>query len=151
MTDPISDMLTRIRNANRALLPGIEVPHSKIKESIASILKKEGYINDFAVEGKTAKTIKVKLKYQGKKSIIEGLRRVSTPGLRRYVGSTEIPRVRGGLGVAVVSTSEGAGHDALRRLHVGGRHDRRPGTQKEYRRRVALLRLVRRILYVSNW
>jgi small subunit ribosomal protein S8 len=107
MTDPISDMLARIRNANRALLPGVELPHSKIKESIASILKKEGYINDFAVEGKTAKTIKVKLKYQGKKSIIEGLRRVSTPGLRRYVGATDIPRVRGGMGVAVLSTSEG--------------------------------------------
>jgi small subunit ribosomal protein S8 len=108
MTDPISDMLARIRNANRALLPGVEVPHSKIKESIASILKKEGYINDFAVEGKTAaKTIKVKLKYQGKKSIIEGLKRISTPGLRRYVGATDIPRVRAGMGVAMLSTSEG--------------------------------------------
>lgn len=121
MTDPISDMLARIRNANRALLPGVEVPHSKIKESIASILKKEGYINDFAVEGKAAKTIKVKLKYQGKKSIIEGLRRVSTPGLRRYVGSTDIPRVRGGMGVAVLSTSEGVmtGVQA-RKKNIGG-------------------------------
>jgi small subunit ribosomal protein S8 len=121
MTDPISDMLCRIRNANRALLPGVEMPHSKIKESIASILKKEGYINDFAVEGKTAKTIKVKLKYQGKKSIIEGLRRISTPGLRRYVGSTDIPRVRGGMGVAVLSTSEGVmtGVQA-RKKNIGG-------------------------------
>ena len=121
MTDPISDMLARIRNANRALLPGVEVPHSKIKESIASILKKEGYINDFAVEGKIPKTIKVKLKYQGKKSIIEGLRRVSSPGLRRYVGSTDIPRVRGGLGVAVLSTSEGVmtGVQA-RKKNIGG-------------------------------
>jgi small subunit ribosomal protein S8 len=121
MTDPISDMLTRIRNANRALLPGVEVPHSKIKESIASILKKEGYITDFAVEGKTAKNIKLKLKYQGKKSIIEGLRRVSSPGLRRYVGSTDIPRVRGGLGVAVLSTSEGimTGVQA-RKKNIGG-------------------------------
>lgn len=121
MTDPISDMLTRIRNANRALLPGVEIPHSKIKESLASILKKEGYINDFAVEGKTAKTIKLKLKYQGKKSIIEGLRRVSSPGLRRYVGSTDIPRVRGGLGVAVLSTSEGVmtGVQA-RKKNIGG-------------------------------
>src|SRR5882724_6643682 len=107
MTDPISDMLARIRNANRALLPGVELPHSKIKESIASILKKEGYINDFAVEGKIPKVIKLKLKYQGKKSIIEGLRRVSTPGLRRYVGATDIPRVRNGLGTAIVSTSQG--------------------------------------------
>ncbi|HSU56499.1 MAG TPA: 30S ribosomal protein S8 [Candidatus Dormibacteraeota bacterium] len=107
MNDPISDMLARIRNANRALLPAIELPHSKIKESIAGILKKEGYINDFAVEGKLPKTLKLKLKYQGKKSVIEGLRRISTPGLRRYVGSTDIPRVRAGLGVAVLSTSEG--------------------------------------------
>ncbi|SPE51715.1 30S ribosomal subunit protein S8 [Verrucomicrobia bacterium] len=107
MNDPISDMLTRIRNANRALLPAVDIPHSKLKESLASILRKEGYITDFAVEGKLPKTIKLKLKYQGKKSIIEGLSRVSTPGLRRYVGATEIPRVRGGLGVSVLSTSEG--------------------------------------------
>jgi small subunit ribosomal protein S8 len=121
MNDPISDLLTRIRNANRALLPVVEVPHSKIKESIVGILKKEGYITDFAVEGKVPKTIKVKLKYQGKKSIIEGLSRVSTPGLRRYVGATEIPRVRGGLGVAVVSTSEGLLTDVqARRKNIGG-------------------------------
>jgi small subunit ribosomal protein S8 len=121
MNDPISDMLTRIRNANRALLPNVEVPHSRIKESIAGILKREGYIADVAVEGKTPKTIKLKLKYQGKKSIIEGLRRVSTPGLRRYVGATEIPRVRGGLGVAVVSTSEGLLTDVqARKKKLGG-------------------------------
>jgi small subunit ribosomal protein S8 len=121
MNDPISDMLTRIRNANQALLPTVELPHSKIKESIAGILKREGYITDFAVEGKLPKKIKVKLKYQGKRSIIEGLRRVSTPGLRRYVGATEIPRVRGGLGVAVVSTSEGLLTDVqARRKKIGG-------------------------------
>jgi small subunit ribosomal protein S8 len=114
-------MLARIRNANRALLPAIELPHSKIKESIAGILKREGYISDFAVEGKLPKTMKLKLKYQGKKSVIEGLRRISTPGLRRYVGSTEIPRVRGGLGVAVVSTSEGLMTDTqARKKNVGG-------------------------------
>ena len=108
MIDPISDMLTRIRNGSRALLPTVEMPHSKIKESIANILKKEGYIADVAVDGKGAKkSIKLKLKYEGKKNVIEGLKRISSPGLRRYVGSTEIPRVRGGLGVAVVSTSEG--------------------------------------------
>ncbi len=121
MNDPISDMLSRIRNANRALLPTVDVPHSKIKESIASILKREGYIADFAVEGKLPKTIKVKLKYQGKKSIIEGMQRVSSPGLRRYVGATEIPRVRGGLGVAVLSTSEGLLTDVqARRKNMGG-------------------------------
>src|SRR5437016_2175350 len=121
MTDPISDMLTRIRNANRALLPAVELPHSKMKESIAGILKREGYIQEFSVDGKTAKTLKLKLKYQGKKSVIEGLQRVSTPGLRRYVGATEMPRVRGGLGVAVVSTSQGlmTGNQA-RKSNVGG-------------------------------
>ncbi|MCX6913195.1 MAG: 30S ribosomal protein S8 [Verrucomicrobia bacterium] len=121
MNDPISDMLTRIRNANRALLPNVELPHSQIKESIAVILKREGYIADFSVEGKLPKTIKLKLKYQGKKSIIEGLRRVSTPGLRRYVGATKIPRVRGGLGVAVLSTSEGLVTDVqARKRNLGG-------------------------------
>ncbi len=107
MTDTISDMLTRIRNASRVLLPTVELPHSRMKESIANILKKEGYISEVAVEGKMPKKIKIKLKYEGKKSVIEGLRRVSSPGLRRYVGSTEIPRVRGGLGVSIVSTSQG--------------------------------------------
>jgi small subunit ribosomal protein S8 len=121
MNDPISDLLTRIRNANRALLPAVEVPHSRIKENIVGLLKREGYIADFSVEGKLPRTIKLKLKYQGKKSIIEGLRRVSTPGLRRYVGATEIPRVRGGLGVAVLSTSEGVLTDVqARRKNLGG-------------------------------
>jgi small subunit ribosomal protein S8 len=121
VNDPISDMLTRIRNANRALLPGVELPYSKLKENIAGILKREGYIADFAVEGKLPKTLKLKLKYQGKKSVIEGLRRISTPGLRRYVGATEIPRVRGGLGVAMVSTSEGVMTDTqARKKNLGG-------------------------------
>ena len=121
MNDPISDMLARIRNANRALLPIVDVPHSQMKESIAGILKREGYITDFAVEGKLPRKIKVKLKYQGKKSVIEGLKRLSTPGLRRYVGATDIPRVRGGLGVAVISTSEGVmtGTQA-RKKNIGG-------------------------------
>src|SRR5499427_6757761 len=123
MIDPIADMLTRIRNANRALLPDVEIPHSKIKESIANILKREGYIQDFAVEGKSKviKSIKMRLKYQGKKSVIEGLRRISSPGLRHYVGSTDIPRVRGGMGVAVLSTSEGVmtGNQA-RKKNIGG-------------------------------
>ena len=121
MNDPISDMLARIRNANLALLPAVEIPHSRMKESIAGILKREGYVADFAVEGKIPRTIKMKLKYQGKKSVIEGLRRLSTPGLRRYVGATEIPRVRGGLGVAVLSTSEGVMTDTqARKKNLGG-------------------------------
>jgi small subunit ribosomal protein S8 len=121
MTDPISDMLTRIRNAQRALLPVVEVPHSKMKESIAHILKKEGYVADVAVEGKLPKKISLKLKYQGKKSVIEGLRRISRPGLRHYVGAKEIPRVLGGLGVAVVSTPEGVMTGTVaRRKNLGG-------------------------------
>ena len=121
MNDPISDLLTRIRNANRALLPEVEAPYSKMKEAIVGILKREGYIADFAVEGKAMKTLKLKLKYQGKRSVIEGLKRVSSPGLRRYVGATDIPRVRGGLGVAVLSTSEGlmSGIQA-RKKNLGG-------------------------------
>jgi small subunit ribosomal protein S8 len=107
MSDPVSDLLTRIRNAHQALLPSVEVSHSRLKESIAGILKREGYISDFSVEGKVIKKLNLKLKYQGKKGVIEGLRRVSKPGLRRYVGATEIPRVRGGLGTAILSTSHG--------------------------------------------
>ena len=121
MTDPISDMLTRIRNAQRALLPAVEIPHSKMKESIANILKTEGYVAEVAVEGKLPKKIMLALKYQGKKSVIEGLRRVSSPGLRRYVGATEIPRVRGGLGTAILSTSEGLMTDSsARKKNLGG-------------------------------
>ena len=107
MTDPISDMLTRIRNGGRALRPVVAVPHSRVKENIANILKKEGYVTEVTVEGKTPRIINIKLKYQGKKNVIEGLRRISRPGLRHYVGATEIPRVLGGLGVAVMSTPEG--------------------------------------------
>ena len=107
MTDPISDMLTRIRNASLAQLPDLELSHSRMKESIAHILKKEGYITDCAVEGKPAKRLKLKLKYQGRKGVIEGLKRVSTPGLRRYVRATEIPRVLAGMGTAIVSTPRG--------------------------------------------
>jgi small subunit ribosomal protein S8 len=119
--DPIADMLTCIRNGGRALLPVVELPYSRIKESVAKILKSEGYVQDVAVEGDTLKKIKIRLKYNGKKSVIEGLKRVSTPGLRRYVGATEIPRVRGGLGVAVVSTSAGLMTDTqARKKNLGG-------------------------------
>ena len=121
MTDPISDMLTRIRNAGQALQPVVAVPHSRIKENIANVLKQEGYVADVAVDGKLPKVIKLKLKYQGKKTAIEGLRRISTPGLRRYVGATEMPRVLNGMGVAVISTSEGVmtGTQA-RKKNLGG-------------------------------
>ncbi|HXG47695.1 MAG TPA: 30S ribosomal protein S8 [Methylomirabilota bacterium] len=121
MTDPISDMLARIRNAHRALHPVVTVPHSRLKESIAAILKKEGYIADYSSEGKSVKTLKLKLKYNGRKSVIEGLRRVSRPGLRRYAGAADIPRVRGGLGTAIISTSQGIMTDTqARKNNTGG-------------------------------
>lgn len=121
MTDPISDMLTRIRNAGQALQPAVVVPHSRLKENIATILKQEGYLAGVEVEGKAVKTIKLKLKYEGKKTVIEGLRRVSKPGLRHYVAADAIPRVLGGLGVAVISTPEGvmSGTQA-RKKNLGG-------------------------------
>jgi small subunit ribosomal protein S8 len=121
MTDPIADMLTRIRNANTALLPEVELAHSRMKESIARILKAEGYIQDCAVEGKPLKRLKLKLKYQGRKGVIVGLKRVSKPGLRRYVAATEIPRVLGGMGTAIVSTPRGvmSGVEA-RKQNLGG-------------------------------
>lgn len=121
MTDPISDMLTRLRNGGRALQPLVELPHSRLKENIARILKQEGYINDVVVDGNAVKKIKIRLKYNGKKNVIEGLKRISKPGLRKYVGATEIPRVRGGLGVAVISTPEGVMTDAqARKKNLGG-------------------------------
>lgn len=114
-------MLTRIRNAAQASLPIAEIPYSKIKERIASILKKEGYIADLIVGGEKIKTLTVKLKYEGRRPVIEGLRRISRPGLRRYTGGSEIPKVRGGLGIAIVSTSQGlmTGVQA-RRANIGG-------------------------------
>lgn len=121
MTDPISDMLTRIRNASLALLPELAVSHSNIKASIARILKEEGYIADYSTEDKPVKTIKLKLKYQGRQGVIRHLRRISRPGLRRYVRSTEIPRVLGGMGTAIISTSRGVmtGNQA-RKNNLGG-------------------------------
>lgn len=114
-------MLTRLRNGGLALLPLIELPHSRLKENIANILKNEGYVSEVAVEGKVPKKIKIRLKYNGKKNVIEGLKRVSKPGLRKYVGATEIPRVRGGLGVAVISTPEGVMTDVqARKKNLGG-------------------------------
>jgi len=121
MSDPISDMLTRIRNAGRALLPAVELPHSRVKENVANILKQQGYVADVAVDGQALKKLKIRLKYEGKKSVIEGLKRISKPGLRKYVGATEIPRVRGGLGVAIVSTSAGIMTDVqARKQNLGG-------------------------------
>ena len=109
ISDPISDMLTRIRNAIAVRHNSISMPTSKVKVAVAQILKREGYIRNFeVVAGKPQGTLRVHLLYRdGKESAIRGLKRVSKPGLRVYVGKAEIPRVYGGLGTAIISTSEG--------------------------------------------
>lgn len=122
VTDPISDMLTRVRNALMLRKESVEVPHSKIKREVSRVLKENGYITDFyEVSDDKFKKIKLVLKYHEGRSVIQGLKRVSKPGRRVYVGTQEVPRVMGGMGVAVVSTSRGivTGHQA-RRLKVGG-------------------------------
>ena len=109
MTDPIADMLARLRNANSAYHDSVEMPHSKIKANIAEILKSEGYIAGYNVaEAEVGKTLKLELKYgPSRERSIAGLRRVSKPGLRVYAKSTALPRVLGGLGIAILSTSNG--------------------------------------------
>ena len=111
MTDPIADMLTRLRNANQAYHDSTSMPHSKIKVGIAEILKANGYISDFEVaapEGQPGKTLKITLKYgQNRERSIAGVRRISKPGLRVYAKSNELPKVLGGLGIAIISTSQG--------------------------------------------
>ena len=122
ITDPVADMLTRIRNANNAKHETVDVPASNMKKSIAQILLDEGYIKSFQiVDDGTQGMIHITLKYNGKDKVISGLRRVSKPGLRVYVGADELPRVLRGLGIAIVSTSKGVMTDkAARAAHVGG-------------------------------
>ena len=122
ITDPIADMLTRIRNANSARHDTVDVPASNMKKSIAQILLDEGYIKSYQiVDDGTQGVIHFTLKYNGKDKVITGLRRVSKPGLRVYVGADELPRVLRGLGIAIVSTSKGVMTDkAARAAHVGG-------------------------------
>ena len=122
ITDPIADMLTRIRDANNARHDTVDVPASNMKKSIAQILLDEGYIKSFQlVDDGVQGMIHITLKYNGKDKVITGLRRVSKPGLRVYVGADELPRVLRGLGVAIVSTSKGVMTDkAARAAHVGG-------------------------------
>ena len=123
MTDPIADMLTRIRNAVQARHPVVEMPSSTMKVAIAEVLRDEGYIKGFSVQGDPPKKqLRLELRYTGKQEpVVTGLRRVSKPGLRVYTGAGEIPRVYGGLGVAILSTSRGvmSGSQA-RKMRVGG-------------------------------
>ncbi|HVU32518.1 MAG TPA: 30S ribosomal protein S8 [Opitutaceae bacterium] len=123
MTDPISDFLTRLRNASKARLDECIAPHSKLKESVAGILKAEGYIADHSVasDAQGHKTLVVKMKYVDGAPAITGLKRVSTPGRRLYFRYTEIPRVLNGLGIGILSTSKGLMKDAdCRRNKAGG-------------------------------
>ena len=124
MSDPIADMLTRIRNANTAKHDTVDVPASKIKVAIADILVKEGYVAKYdIVEDGNFKNIRITLKYGADKNekIITGLKRISKPGLRIYAGKDELPRVLGGLGIAILSTNQGVITDKeARRLQVGG-------------------------------
>ena len=123
ITDPIADMLTRIRNANNAKHDTVDVPASNMKKSIAQILLEEGYIKNFQlIDNGTQGVIRVTLKYgAGKEKVISGLRRVSKPGLRVYAGADELPKVLRGLGIAIVSTSKGVMTDKkAREAHDGG-------------------------------
>ena len=124
MTDPIADMLTRIRNANTSKHDTVDAPASKMKLAIADILVKEGYVAKYdLVEDGTAKNIRITLKYGKDKNekIISGLKRISKPGLRVYAGKDELPRVLGGLGIAIISTNQGVMTDKeARKLNVGG-------------------------------
>lgn len=123
ITDPIADMLTRVRNANNAKHDTVDVPASNMKKSIAQILLDEGYIKNFQIiDDGTQGIIRITLKYlPGKEKAIQGLRRVSKPGLRVYAGSDELPKVLKGLGIAIISTSRGVMTDKeARKLNVGG-------------------------------
>lgn len=123
MTDPIADMLTRIRNANSVGHESVEIPASKMKKAIAQILLDEGYISGFEVDDTTVQgTIKVTLKYgANKEKVISGIKKISKPGLKVYAKANEVPRVLGGLGIAIISTSNGIISDKkARELGVGG-------------------------------
>ncbi len=123
LTDPIADYLTRIRNALRADLPEVEIPSSRLKKELSRILAEQGYITSFELEPTAVgESIKIRLKYtEDRDPVISGLKRVSRPGRRRYVGGTQLPKVQGGMGTAIISTSSGVmtGHEA-REKGVGG-------------------------------
>ena len=123
ITDSIGDMLTRIRNANSALKPDVLVPYSRLKAEIAKVLKRQGYIADFYAEKleNGRQVLKIQLKIIGKERAIVGIKRISRPGLRRYVGSQDVPRVLCGMGISILTTSRGimTGHEA-KKANVGG-------------------------------
>ncbi|MBP6062992.1 MAG: 30S ribosomal protein S8 [Fusobacteriaceae bacterium] len=122
LTDPIADMLTRIRNANAVMHEKVDMPHSNLKEKLAEILKEEGFISNFkVVTDGNKKNIRVYLKYVGKERVIKGIKRISTPGRRVYSSVEDMPRVLSGLGIAIVSTSRGIVTDRVaRKENIGG-------------------------------
>ena len=121
MTDPIADMLTRIRNANQMRNETVSMPSSKIKVEIAKILKEEGYVTDYSVSSDDKKVLSLQLKYNGTERVISGIKRISKPGLRVYAQADELPKVLNGLGIAIISTSAGVMCDKkARKLGTGG-------------------------------
>ena len=122
MSDPIADMMTRIRNAQVAKHEIVEIPYSRLKGEIANVMKREGFLRDLSIQDGDRKTLRVFLKYTGdNESIIQGIRRDSKPGNRRYVGADEIPRVLGGLGISILTTSRGVVTDSeARKQGIGG-------------------------------
>ena len=121
MTDPIADMLTRIRNANQMRNETVTMPSSKIKVEIAKILKEEGYVADYSVSSDDKKVLSLQLKYNGSERVISGIKRISKPGLRVYAQADELPKVLNGLGIAIISTSAGIMCDKkARKLGTGG-------------------------------
>jgi small subunit ribosomal protein S8 len=121
MQDTLADMFTRIRNGNMAEKPAVTMPSSKHKVAIAKVLKEEGYITDYSVEGESKPVLTIELKYFEGKPVIEEIKRVSRPGLRIYKNASELPKVSAGLGVAIISTSKGVMADrAARSAGVGG-------------------------------
>ena len=122
LSDPVADMLTRIRNAHMAERDIVEMPHSKFKAEIARVLKKEGFVSDYVAEGGVKKTLRVYLKYTANRQpTIRGLRCLSHPGMHRYVSADKIPRVQGGMGIAILSTPSGILTDReARQRHTGG-------------------------------
>ncbi|MGC6481497.1 MAG: 30S ribosomal protein S8 [Porticoccaceae bacterium] len=121
MQDPLADMLTCIRNAHQRSKPEVNMPSSKLKASVAKVLQDEGYINGFSVSEDVKPTLTIDLKYYDGKPVIEEIKRMSKPSLRHYSGSSDLPKVRSGLGIAVVSTSKGVMTDrAARAAGIGG-------------------------------
>ena len=121
MQDPVSDMLTRIRNAHHRSHPEVTMPASKLKASVAQVLQDEGYIGGFSVSAEVKPSLTITLKYFEGQPVIEEITRISKPSLRKYVGSNDLPKVRSGLGIAVVSTSKGVMTDrAARAAGIGG-------------------------------